>query len=55
MTRICLVPRMNGVGGMVSFQHKLAAGLESRGIQVGYDLEEGIYDAALPWPERLPS
>lgn len=47
MERICLVPRMNGVGGMVSFQHKLAAGLESRGIQVGFDLEDGPYAAAL--------
>jgi glycosyltransferase involved in cell wall biosynthesis len=38
---------MVGVGGMVSFQHKLAGSLEQRGIQVGYDLEEGNYASAL--------
>lgn len=35
--RVCLTPRLSGVGGMVSFQHKLAAGLQRRGIEVCYD------------------
>jgi glycosyltransferase involved in cell wall biosynthesis len=36
---ICLTPRVSGVGGMVSFSHKLAAGLEKRGINVTHDLD----------------
>ncbi len=47
MTRICLVPRLSGTGGPVSFQHKLAAGLERRGIQVCYDLDDPPYDSVL--------
>jgi glycosyltransferase involved in cell wall biosynthesis len=34
---VCLTPRLSGVGGMVSFQQKLAAGLQNRGIEVCYD------------------
>lgn len=45
--RICLTPRVSGVGGMVSFQHKLATGLEQRGIGVCYDLEDWPYQAVL--------
>ena len=45
--RVCLVPRLQGVGGMVSFQHKLAAGLEKRGLQVSYDLRDQPYAAVL--------
>lgn len=45
--RICLTPRVSGVGGMVSFQHKLADGLLKRGIQVGYDLQAEPYQAVL--------
>jgi glycosyltransferase involved in cell wall biosynthesis len=45
--RICLVPRMSGVGGMVSFQHKLAAGLQARQVEVGYDLADEPYQAVL--------
>jgi glycosyltransferase involved in cell wall biosynthesis len=47
MTRICLTPRVQGVGGMVSFQHKLAAGLEKLGIGVCYDLDDLPYDSVL--------
>ena len=32
---------------MVSFQHRLAAGLEKQGMKVGYDLREEPYDAVL--------
>jgi glycosyltransferase involved in cell wall biosynthesis len=41
------VPRLSGVGGMVSFQHKLAAGLAKRGIQTCFDLAELPYQAVL--------
>ena len=46
-TRLALVPRVSGVGGMVSFQHKFAAGLEKRGIAVTYDLRDEPYDGVL--------
>lgn len=46
LKRICLTPRTSGVGGMVSFQAKFAAGLAARGIEVTYDLG-GDYDAVL--------
>ena len=45
--RICLTPRVQGTGGMVSFSHKLAAGLAQRGIQVTYDLADTPYQAVL--------
>jgi len=45
--RICLVPRLSGVGGMVSFQHKLATGLAKRGLEVSYDLADWPYAAVL--------
>lgn len=38
---------MSGVGGMVSFQHKLAAGLQARRIEVCYDLRDAPYQAVL--------
>lgn len=44
---ICLVPRLQGVGGMVSFQHRLAQKLRSRGIQIGYDLNPASCSAVL--------
>jgi glycosyltransferase involved in cell wall biosynthesis len=47
LTRICLVPRLNGVGGMVSFQHKLADGLRARSIEAVFDLAEEPYQAVL--------
>jgi glycosyltransferase involved in cell wall biosynthesis len=37
MTRIGIVPRVHGVGGMVSFREKLAAGLQKRGFEVSDD------------------
>ena len=45
--RVCLVPNVQGVGGMVSFRSRLAAGLEQRGIQVCYDLADQPYQAVL--------
>jgi glycosyltransferase involved in cell wall biosynthesis len=44
--RICLTPRVHGLGGMVTFQAKFAAGLAARGIEVTYDLN-AAYDAVL--------
>jgi len=34
MTRICIVPQVSGVGGMVSFRDKFSAGLSARAIEV---------------------
>ena len=47
LRRICIVPRLSGVGGMVSFQHKLTAGLSARGIEVCHDLEDAPCAAVL--------
>jgi glycosyltransferase involved in cell wall biosynthesis len=47
LKRVCLTPQVSGVGGMVSFQGKLMAGLAARGIQVTHDLDENEIDAAL--------
>jgi glycosyltransferase involved in cell wall biosynthesis len=45
--RICLTPRVHGVGGMVSFRRKLARGLEARGIGVCDEPSEPGYAALL--------
>lgn len=47
MTRICLIPNVHGVGGMVSFQAKLTAGLARRGVEVCSDLDDLPYGAVL--------
>lgn len=47
LKRICIVPRVSGVGGMVTFQAKLTAGLAARGIQVTHDLADEPYDSIL--------
>ncbi|MEX1247896.1 MAG: glycosyltransferase family 4 protein [Anaerolineales bacterium] len=47
LKRVCLTPRVSGVGGMVSFQAKLTTGLEACGIQVTYDLEDEPFDSVL--------
>ena len=44
---ICLTPRLSGVGGMVSFQYKLAEGLAARGVEVTYDLNDPDLTAVL--------
>jgi glycosyltransferase involved in cell wall biosynthesis len=46
-SRICLTPRVHGVGGMVTFSHKLTASLTQRGVQVCDDLADGPYQAVL--------
>ena len=45
--RICLVPSLSGVGGMVSFQGRLAQGLRRRGVQVTYDLQDTPFQSVL--------
>jgi len=47
MTRIGIVPRVHGVGGMVSFRDKLTAGLQARGIETCEDPADGYCDALL--------
>lgn len=45
--RICVIPRVHGVGGMVSFLHKFSAGAQTRGITVTTDPHDWPYQAAL--------
>ena len=47
MKRVCIVPRLSGVGGMVSFQGRLTAGLAQYGIEVVQDLKKRPLDAVL--------
>jgi len=47
LRRVCIVPRVSGVGGMVSFQHKLVAALQQQGVLVSYDLADRPYQAVL--------
>lgn len=45
--RIALVPALSGVGGMVSFQGRLAAGLRQLGVEITFDLHSSPLDAVL--------
>ncbi len=45
--QICLVPRLDGLGGMVSFQAKFIHGLEARGIPYTFDLSDPKNTAVL--------
>ena len=45
--RLCIVPQVSGVGGMVSFQAKMVKALHERGISVCFDLRDGSYDGVL--------
>lgn len=45
--RICIVPKVHGVGGMVSFLHKFSTGARMRGVEVTNDLTDMPYDAVL--------
>jgi glycosyltransferase involved in cell wall biosynthesis len=47
MPRICVIPEVSGVGGMVSFRGRLLAGLEQRGIQVSTSLADHPYESVL--------
>jgi glycosyltransferase involved in cell wall biosynthesis len=45
--QICLVPKLDGLGGMVSFQAKFIHGLEARGIPYSFDLNDPNNTAVL--------
>jgi len=45
--RLCVIPKASGVGGMVSFRHKLEQGLVKHGVRVTYDAGRLDYDAVL--------
>ncbi len=47
MPRICIFPKASNTGGVTSFQAKLTAGLEARGIQATYRLDDTPFDALL--------
>ena len=40
MSKICIIPRVDGIGGMASFRLKFEAGLASRGYEVTHDPDE---------------
>jgi len=46
MSKICIVPRVEGTGGMASFRLKFEQGLRARGVDVTHDLSNEA-DAAL--------
>lgn len=45
--RICVIPKVRGVGGMVSFLHKFSAGAQARGVGITNDLRDTPYEAIL--------
>lgn len=45
--RICVVPKVSGIGGMVSFLNKFTLGARDRGIEVTNDLDDQPYKAIL--------
>lgn len=45
--KICLVPKLEGLGGTASFQARLTTGLSTRGIQFTYDLNDPDVDVIL--------
>jgi glycosyltransferase involved in cell wall biosynthesis len=47
VTRICIIPRATNTGGVTSFQARLTAGLNARGIQICHRLDETPFDAVL--------
>ncbi len=47
MTTLCILPKLKGLGGPVSFQGRLIAGLQARDIHVTHDLRQSNLDAVL--------
>ncbi|MCS6908321.1 MAG: FkbM family methyltransferase [Anaerolineales bacterium] len=45
--RICIVPYVHGLGGMVSFRNRLVAAIQPHGVEVTYDLRDWPYQAVL--------
>jgi glycosyltransferase involved in cell wall biosynthesis len=56
MPRICIVPPVDGIGGMASFRSKFESGLKRRGVDVTHDLKDAS-DAVLviAGTKNLPS
>jgi glycosyltransferase involved in cell wall biosynthesis len=46
MSKICIIPSVDGIGGMASFRLKFEQGLRARGVDVTHDLSAGS-DAVL--------
>ena len=57
LKQICLIPYIQTVGGTASFQNKFAAGLQARGIKVGYEPDDPANQAILVigGTRRLPA
>jgi len=47
MRRVCIVPNVSGVGGMVSFRGRFTKGLKVREIGVSGDINDDSYDSIL--------
>jgi len=45
--RICVLPELHGVGGMVTFQNKFSKGLSARKVEITYNLEDRPYQSIL--------
>ncbi|MFN3309371.1 MAG: FkbM family methyltransferase [Anaerolineales bacterium] len=45
--KVCIVPRVSGVGGMVSFRDRLVAVFEQQGVSVTQELDDLPYQAVL--------
>jgi glycosyltransferase involved in cell wall biosynthesis len=47
LVRVCLIPKLSGLGGMVSFEARLAQGLSEKGMPVSHSLNDRPYQAVL--------
>jgi glycosyltransferase involved in cell wall biosynthesis len=47
MQKICILPKLTGIGGMASFRQKLTTGLLQANIQVTQSIQDTPYDAIL--------
>ena len=45
--RVCVIPRVSGIGGMVTFQNKFLRELEKRNIPYTQDLDNTPYSSVL--------
>jgi glycosyltransferase involved in cell wall biosynthesis len=45
--RLCVVPRLEGVGGTATFQQKFVGRLETRGFDITFDLRDPPFDGVL--------
>jgi len=45
--RVCLIPNVSGIGGMVSFRGKLVKGLVEHGTDISFNLADTPYDSVL--------